>query len=411
MQASTELDYDIVIVGAGMVGCLLTYAILKSSPTVRIALVDENPARAVTGKHPGFDARSIALSAGSVELLEKLGLWAELRVNAQAIDDIHISDRGGCGMVDLCSVDSQLGKHKQSFGFVVELQDVGAVIDKQLARYTELTRLYDSRLQAIEKYTDKTTCQFENGPLLSCQLVVASDGGDSMTRGLLGIAAQHSDYHCSAIIANLRCSEPHHNKAFERFTEFGPIALLPLRDNRYSLVWSVANVDVDRLSALNDADFLAELQQAFGYRAGIFREVGKRDIYPLTLIQTTKAVTHRGVCVGNAAHSLHPVMGQGFNLGMRDIYVLARVIAELDNNEQIGRFTMLNHYWLARERDHKKTIAMTDSIVRVFANSSLPFIIGRNIALQAMSAIPSLSMPIVKQAKGQFNLFSRDHNA
>ena len=402
-KRSLQTDCDIVIVGAGMSGCLLAYAILKLSPSLKVVLVDDNPEKLSKGSHPGFDARSIALNAGSCELLDELGLWAELQEKAQAIEDIHISDRGYLGALDL-----QRNNIRQAFGYVVELQDVGLVIGKYLAQYKQLTRLYNSRLITIEKQAEQVVCQLENGQTLTAKLCVAADGASSLTRDLLAISSQTSDYACSAIIANVRCSKPHLNKAYERFTKSGPIALLPLTDNRYSLVWSVANADVARLANLTQQEFLRELQQAFGYRAGIFMAVGKRDVYPLKLIKTSKPVTHRGLCVGNAAHCLHPVMGQGFNLGLRDLYVLAQVISQVEENGVIGDYQMLNQYWLARQYDHNKTMQMTDSMVRIFSNCTWPFVVGRNIALQAMSCFPSLSLPIVKQAKGQFNLFKRD---
>lgn len=402
-----QTDYDLLIVGAGMAGCLLAYALLKLSPSLNVALLDDNPDGLYKGAHPGFDARSIALSAGSCDLLNELELWAQLKGSAQAIEDIHVSDRGCLGALDLPRHRPASDK-SDPFGFVIELQEIGLVLDKQLARYKQLTRLYNSRLVAIEKQPQQLVCQLDNGQTVTTRLCVAADGANSVTRELLAIPARQSDYGCSAIIANLCVSQAHLNKAFERFTTSGPIALLPLSNNRYSLVWSVENSDIDRLAKLDNRAFLAELQQAFGYRAGIFKEVGKRDIYPLQLIKTEKPVTHRGLCIGNAAHSLHPVMGQGFNLGMRDLYLLALLISQVKNKQEIGDFTMLNQYWSARRNDHNNTIALTDSIVRIFSNSSWPFILGRNITLQAMRCVPSLSAAIVKQAKGQFTLFNRD---
>lgn len=403
-----QTDCDLLIVGAGMVGCLLAYALLKRSPSLNIVLLDDNPEGLNNGEHPGFDARSIALSAGSCDLLDELGLWTQLKGRAQAIEDIHVSDRGFFAAVDLPRNHSTVQSKTQAFGFVIELQQIGLLLDKQLAHFKPLTRLYNSRLVAIEKQAQQVVCQLQNGQTVTARLCIAADGAKSATRELLAIPSQLSDYGCSAIIANLCVSQAHRNKAFERFTKFGPIALLPLSNNRYSLVWSVENRDIDRLAKLDAPAFLAELQQAFGYRAGIFKEVGKRDIYPLKLITTEKPVTHRGLCIGNAAHSLHPVMGQGFNLGMRDLYTLALLISQVENKQEIGDFTMLNQYWSARRNDHNNTIALTDSMVRIFSNSSWPFIIGRNISLQAMSCVPSLSAAIVKQAKGQFNLFNRD---
>ena len=408
MQPSMDKnsDYDLVIIGAGIVGCLLAYALLKRSPTLRVALVDENPPPTSVSKtfiHPGFDARSIALSAGTCDILSDLGFWADIQAHAQPIEEIHISDRGAFGRLDLRS-------ENQAFGYVLELHKIGAALKHKLDKLTQLTRFYETRIAKIEKQPQQTLCYLVDNTILTAKLCVAADGADSLTRRLLSIPSQSFDYECAAIIANVRCSKPHLNKAFERFTEFGPIALLPLADNSYSLVWSVASDDLSRLCALNDEHFLSELQNAFGYRAGVFTAAGKRDSYPLKLLKTAQPFTHRGVCIGNAAHCLHPVMGQGFNLGMRDLFVLSVIICDLSDPQKIGGFEMLNRYWLAREADHNNTIGLTDSVVRVFNNTHWPMILGRNIALQAMSYLPDLSAPIIKQAKGQFPLFSRDTN-
>lgn len=393
---------DVVIVGAGMAGCLLALAVAKQSPALNILLIDENPERLERGAHPGFDARSIALSAGSCQLFEALGLWSSLFPSAQPIDDIHISDRGHLGVVDL-EKSSQL-----PFGFVVELQDVGAVLQQQLKLYPQIKRFYNTSISHISKQQQLLICELQNKQIIEAKLCVAADGANSKTAQLLTIETTEEDYECSAIIANVICNQPHNNRAFERFTDAGPLALLPLSDNRYSLVWSVKNSELSAILSLGERGFLNKLQKAFGYRAGVFVKVGKRDSYPLKLIQADKPVTHRGVAIGNAAHCLHPVMGQGFNLGMRDLSTLANVIAQLTESDQLGGFSMLNRYWLARKKDHQTTIGMTDSIVRIFSNNSLPLVIGRNIALQAISYFPALSRPIVKQAKGQFNLFIKE---
>lgn len=401
-------DYDLVIVGAGIAGSLLAYALLKRSPTLRIALIDENPqpiAGSKTFIHPGFDARSIALSAGTRDILQDLGFWADIKEHGQPIEEIHISDRGSFGRLDLRSENEP-----QAFGYVIELHQIGRELNKRLDKLRQLTRFYNSRIAKIEKQQEQILCHLSDDKILTAKLCVAADGADSLTRHLLSIPSQPSDYECAAIIANVRCSKPHMNRAFERFTEFGPIALLPLTDNRYSLVWSVSNHDVARLCALDDDHFLRELQNAFGYRAGIFTAAGKRDSYPLKLIKTAQPFTHRGVCIGNAAHCLHPVMGQGFNLGMRDLFVLSAIISDLQDPQKIGGFEMLDRYWSARKSDHNNTISLTDSVVRIFNNTSWPIILGRNVVLQAMSYLPDLSAPIIKQAKGQFSLLSRDTN-
>ena len=397
---------DIVIIGAGMSGCLLALAIIKQSPRLNVVLIDDNPERVGKGKHPGFDARSIALSAGSCVLLDKLGLWATIKLNAQPIDDIHISDRGNLGIVNLENKSPNL-----PFGAVVELQDVGLVLQQQLARFPQITRFYQCALTNVEKLKYAVICTLNNTQKIEAKLCIAADGANSLTTQLLNIQTSHVDYLCSAIIANVSSDKAHCNRAYERFTDAGPLALLPLSDNRYSLVWSVTNSELDNLLALDETDFLAKLQQAFGYRAGIFKKAGERHSYPLKLIKSEKSITHRGVAIGNAAHCLHPVMGQGFNLGMRDISVLADIITELDDTDKLGEYSMLNKYWIARKKDHNKTINMTDSIVRLFSNTHYPIVLGRTIALHAISCFPSLGLPIVKQAKGQFNLFTQEEKS
>tara|TARA_R110001583_G_scaffold25250_3_gene91534 strand:- start:1233 stop:2522 length:1290 start_codon:yes stop_codon:yes gene_type:complete len=414
---------DIVIVGAGMSGCLLALAIVKQSPTLNIVLIDDNPEKVDKGTHPGFDNRSIALSAGSCALLEQINIWSALQKDAQPIDDIHISDRGKLGIVNLEKQHGNL-----PFGFVVELQHVGAVLQQQLEKYPQVKRIYNSVLIDIEKQPQSILCTVQNQTeqstetalpepqIIEAKLCIAADGANSLTKQLLSISSTQFDYQCSAIIANVRCDKAHLNRAYERFTDAGPLALLPLSDNRYSLVWSVKNSELADLLELDESAFLAALQKAFGYRAGVFKKAGKRYNYPLKLISSNKPFTHRGVAVGNAAHCLHPVMGQGFNLGMRDISVLANIISETANAEgnnadKLGDYSMLSRYWQARQKDHHRTINMTDSIVHIFSNTHFPFVLGRTMALQAISCFPALSSPIVKQAKGQFNLLIQEEKS
>lgn len=326
--------------------------------------------------------------------------------NAQPIQDIHISDRNRLGLVELESSSAE-----QPYGFVVELQNVGVLLNQQLSLSPRIKRFFDSSLTNISKHQSMIIGELQNKQRIEAKLCIAADGGNSKTNQLLSISSKHSDYGCSAIIANIRSDKAHQNRAYERFTSAGPLALLPLSDQRYSLVWSVKNSELASLLELNEEQFLYRLQHDFGYRAGVFTQAGKRDSYPLKLVKTDKPISHRGVAIGNAAHLLHPVMGQGFNLGMRDLSVLATVIAELDDINKLGDFSMLNRYWLARQNDHHATINMTDSIVRIFSSNDWPLVWGRSIALQAISLFPSLGKPIVKQAKGQFNLFKNENKS
>lgn len=411
-------SYDIVIVGAGMSGCLLALSLLKQNAQLRVLLLDENAQRverpatfdkkAITKqigneKNPSFDARCIALNAGSVDILNGLSLWSEIKTNAQAIEQIQVSDKGYFGALEL--IPENKGT---AFGYVVELQHVGKILARALSAFRSLTTLYNVKLNTIEQTVDFITCQLSNQQTISAKLCVGADGSNSQVRKLARISSTSVDYQRSAIICNVRCSKPHQSIAYERFTKSGPIALLPLTKNRYSLVYCVESDQAESLAELSESAFLEQLQLQFGYRAGLFEETGKRDIYPLSLLNTTKPIAHRVVCIGNAAHSLHPVAGQGFNLGLRDLFVLAKVITESDPNN-IGSFLMLNQYWQYRAKDHNRTILMTDSLVRVFSNQYSLLSIPRNIGLQTMSLFPSLSQPIIEQAKGQFDLFNREN--
>lgn len=401
--------YDVVIVGAGMSGSLLALSLLKQNAQLSVLLLDENAPRIAAkkqkgmSKHPSFDARCIALNAGSVDILNGLSLWSDIKTNAQPIEQIQVSDKGYFGALELMPENKGT-----AFGYVVELQHVGKILARALSAFSSLTTLYSVKLNTIEQTSDSVICHLSNEQTISAKLCVGADGSNSQVRELARIASDNIDYQRSAIICNVRCSKAHQSIAYERFTKGGPIALLPLTESRYSLVYCVESDQAESLAKLPESAFLAQLQLKFGYRAGLFEEAGKRDVYPLSLLKTTKPIAHRIVCIGNAAHSLHPVAGQGFNLGLRDLFVLAKVIIESES-ENIGSFSMLNHYWQCRSKDHNRTILMTDSLVRVFSNQYSLLSIPRNIGLQTMSLFPFLSQPIIEQAKGQFDLFNREN--
>lgn len=405
--SDSNAPYDVVIVGAGMSGSLLALSLLKQNNQLKVLLLDENAKRAeqtsAALSHPSFDARCIALNAGSVDILRTLSLWSDIKVNAQSIEQIQVSDKGYFGAVELTP-----NIEGSAFGYVVELRHVGKILARALSAFPSLTTLYQVKLNGIQPALESTICELSNGQYINTKLCVGADGSNSQVRELSGIKSTCSDYLRSAIICNVRTSKAHGSIAYERFTKSGPIALLPITDNRYSLVYCVDSDQAQSIADLSDSGFLSHLQKNFGYRAGLFVETGHRDIYPLSLLKTIKPLAHRVVCIGNAAHSLHPVAGQGFNLGLRDLFVLAKVIVESEH-EQIGTFSMLNRYWQCRVKDHNNTILMTDSLVRIFSNQYHLLSVPRNIGLQAMSLFPCLSQPIIEQAKGQFDLLNKEN--
>ena len=235
--------YDVVIVGAGMSGALLALSLLKKNAALSVLLLDENPERvapvatANSADNPSFDARCIALNAGSVDALRELSLWQDIQGNAQAIEKIQVSDKGYFGAPEL-----QPETEGQPFGYVVELAHVGQVLARALAAFTSsLTTLYNVKLTALEQKSSLVTCQLSNGESINAKLCVGADGSDSQVRALAKIEFSNHDYHRSAMICNVRCAKPHQSTAYERFTKSGPIALLPLTDNRYSLVYCIEN--------------------------------------------------------------------------------------------------------------------------------------------------------------------------
>ena len=402
---SHHTAYDVIVIGAGMSGSLLALSLLKQNARLNILLVDENVKRENQSPHfhPSFDARCIALNAGSVDTFIALSLWDEIEPNAQSIKQIQVSDKGYFNSLRLTPEMTQ-----DAFGYVVELRRVGKVLEDALSAYSSLTRLYGVTLDGLEQTPDYVTCLLSNDEHVTAKLCVGADGSKSQVRRLAKIKSSCDDYQRSAIICNIGSAKEHQCIAYERFTKSGPIALLPLTNNRYSLVYCIENEHAQRVANLPNEQFLMHLQQVFGYRAGVFNEAGKRHVYPLSLLKTSKPIAHRVVCIGNAAHSLHPVAGQGFNLGLRDVFVLANVIAD-SCQKNIGSFAMLNDYWMFRMKDHHQSILMTDSLVRIFSNHHHILSVPRNIGLQAMSLFPCLSDPIIAQAKGQFDLFKKEN--
>ena len=230
---------------------------------------------------------------------------------------------------------------------------------------------------------------------------MAADGDKSFIRQLLDIPTEREEYGQSAVIANVTPSKNHQGIAYERFTDSGPLALLPLSENRCSLVWTVRSEQADEVMALSDEAFLAQLQSRFGFRLGRFEHVGRRQVYPLALVQAKEHVVNRVALIGNAAHALHPVAGQGFNLGIRDIAVLAQVVVDAAQaGKDFGHLEVLREYETWRARDHKEVITFTDALARLFANNSPPLACARNVGLLALDMLPAAKSMLARRTMG-----------
>ncbi|WP_028022956.1 2-octaprenyl-6-methoxyphenyl hydroxylase [Enterovibrio calviensis] len=393
--APSTHTYDVIIAGGAMAGATLALAIERlTQAQLSVAVVE---AAIPDNAHPGYDARSIALSYGSCQLLEQLGIWQKVAPFATAINTIHVSDRGHFGLTEMNARKEGL----PYLGNVIELADAGRVFHQALHQAKNITLYCPSFVTELRRETDKVSITLNDGQVLTTKLMVAADGALSSCCDMVGIARHEHDFEQVALIANVTTSLPHQGKAFERFTETGPVALLPMSEGRSSLVWCVKPHQADDLLALSDGEFTDKLQHMFGWRLGQLLHVGQRSSYPLILRQATQLVSHRFAVVGNAAQTLHPIAGQGFNLGLRDVVTLAEEIAQAHNEHQDGgNMMMLQRYLHRREPDRDATVAMTSGLVHGFSNTSAPLIVGRNLGLAAMSVFSGLKAPLLTRAMG-----------
>ncbi|MBC3766855.1 2-octaprenyl-6-methoxyphenyl hydroxylase [Neptunicella marina] len=388
-------EFDVVIAGGGTVGLTLALALCQQTE-LSVAIVEAKIYQA-DQLHPGFDARSIALAKHTQEVLTGLGL--DIADLGTAIQKIKVTDKGFAGQCWLDAKEQQL----DALGFVVDLHPLGEQLHQLLQQQSpqQLHWFCPDSIESLTQYADKVEISLQSGAAISAGLLVVADGAKSTTASLLKADYQSDDYHQSAIIANVEMSQPHRHIAYERFTQKGPLALLPRAGNTCSLVWTVARDQQQAMLDMPDAQFLTELQQAFGYDLGLFKAVSQRYAYPLSLTRACEQPLHRAVLIGNASHTLHPIAGQGFNLGLRDVEVLAYLLAQACSNKQdCGEFSLLHRYHQARKPDHQRVIGLTDSLVRIFSNHDFPLVMSRNIGLSLLNAFPSLKSALADQAMG-----------
>jgi 2-octaprenyl-6-methoxyphenol hydroxylase len=358
--------YDIAIVGGGLVGASLAVALRGSGR--RILLVEAFAPDSAS--QPSFDERTTALGNASRRIFEAVGVWPAMRADAAPITAIHVSDAGRFAFARLEA--AKLGL--EALGYVVPNRVLGRALWAALAADPDLTLRVPARVESLAGLADGALAlgitSAAGAQTVSARLVVACDGGASRVRELLGIAATVDDYAQQAVVASLLTDAPNDGMAYERFTPAGPMALLPLAAGPEAgwrtLVWAASPDDAHRLMALDMPRFLREWQQAFGWRAGRALRLGTRACYPLALTRSQASVAARVVLLGNAAQALHPVAGQGFNLGLRDAASLAELLAEGDADP--GDPELLARFGAGREADRDGVVRFTDTLVRTFSD-------------------------------------------
>lgn len=385
-------QFDVVIAGGAMAGMTLALTINKKSPQpLSIAVIE--PFQVDHQQHPGFDSRSIALSYGTVAILEQFGLWSHIAKVATPIEHIHVSDRTHAGMTEITS--QEVGV--DALGYVVELADVGRIYHQQAQQDKHIT-LLEASVASVERSEDKVSVALSDGSSIEGKLLVAADGALSTSCQQVGVELVEHDFDQVAVIANITTQQAHNGRAFERFTDSGPVALLPMSQGRMSLVWCLRPERAQQVMNLSDEQFLSQLQQAFGWRLGKLEKVGQRASYPLLLRYRQQNCSHRLAIVGNAAQTLHPIAGQGFNLGIRDVVTLAECIATASQDP--GSYQALKQFKAARKDDRDATIAMTSALVHIFSNDYMSLRIGRNLGLFAMDNLPALKTPLLRRTLG-----------
>lgn len=395
MSAETN-DCDVLIVGGGLVGSSLAIALDGSD--LRVVQVEAVASQINPLANP--DERSLALARASVNALSALGVWPLVEAKVTPIRSVHVSRRGEFGAIRLAAAEHGL----DAFGATCPARELGNGLLMRLERCVNLVRHAPARLSAIESDDDgilATLAAGEGEQRLRTRLLVGADGTGSFVRDALGIGADRFDYTQTAFVATVQPERAMDGRAWERFTATGPVAVLPLADRRAGVVMTVPTADAARVAVLDDAGFLAELHERFGYRLGKFSRLGKRVSHPLACMFAQRVIGPRAVLVGNAAQTIHPIGAQGFNLGLRDALTLAELlVAQARAGGDAGDAALLRRYVELRREDREGTAAASDSLARWTASEALPLKALRSLGLIAIDRIAPLKQAVVARGMG-----------
>jgi 2-octaprenyl-6-methoxyphenol hydroxylase len=392
--AAPPLEVDVAVVGGGMVGASLAAALAASG--LRLLLVETVPFGAAA--QPSFDERTTALGNASRRIFEGLAVWDAIAPEASPIRAIHVSDAGRFGFARLTAAEHGI----EAFGYVVPNRRIGGALWGRLGACATLTLRVPARVADVTIGAERVQLRVvgESGASepVAARLVVAADGAHSQIRAAAGIEAAVQDYGQVAIVANVASDTPHDDTAYERFTPAGPLAVLPLADGARGVIWACRGSDAPALLALDDAAYLAQLQARFGWRAGRFVRAGRRASYPLALARATSPVAARTVLIGNAAQALHPVAGQGFNLGLRDAAMLAETLA--GESGDVGALALLERFAAWRARDRRGVVHFTDSLVKLFGDPRPPVRLLRDLGLLLFDLLPPAKSALARVSAG-----------
>ena len=393
--------YDVVVVGGGLIGVSLARALASADADISVALVDA--VRADSDQHPSYDDRAIALAEGSMRIFAALGAATRLREESSPIDQVHVSDRGHFGFTRLNADEAGL----DALGYVTDARTLGSVLNELLTTTDGVDTFIPAEVVSVDTNSADEIAvglhERDSGRerTLRGRLLVAADGGRSRVRSLVGVESDVREFGQSAVTANVTPGRPHRQVAYERFTDTGPIALLPMTNGRSGLIWTLPTESAEQLMQLDERAFAGALAERFGSRLGEFSRIGVRSCHPLSFVEVREQVRHRTVIAGNAAHTLHPVAGQGLNLGLRDVAALAEtVVAARRHSGDVADPQHLQSYQAWRRAEQRNVVCFTNSIVRLFSNQLPLLTTGRSLGLVLLDTVPVMKRWFLARATG-----------
>lgn len=391
-----QTDYDLIIVGGGLTGASLACC-LAGGP-LRVAVIEAVPIQ--SAQQPSYDEKGLALSLSSRRIFNATGIWPRLSARALPIEHIHVSDRGHFGFVRLHGEDLGL----PALGYVVIARELGQALLAAMGAAPNIDFLCPAEVTAIKKEAEGISVDInqEDATLtLSGKLLAVAQGTHSGLRDHAGIKMAKKDYRQTAIVCNVTPERPHANTAYERFTDSGPLALLPLPEQRCAAVFTVHAADKDRFLAMPDGEFLQSLEQRFGKRLGRFTRLGQRKSYPLRLLTTEEQVRERTVFLGNAVHTIHPNGAQGFNLCLRDAAGLAETLTDAAREgRDPGALAVLNSYIDTRRADQGRVIRFSDTLAELFSKPGPARVLARDLGMLLTDLVPPLKKGLIMGATG-----------
>jgi len=392
--------FDVIIVGGGMTGASLALLLKPAiEQGLKVALIEAHAASAQQVSQPSFDDRTTALSLSTQRIFSKIGVWLNMVGQACAIKHIQVSQQKQLGRIRLHAQDSQV----EAMGYVLENRIMGQQLMSAMLKIPQLTLFTPAQVTSYKvdaKGAQLSILQQDQTIELQGNLVVLADGANSEGCRQLGISQRRHDYGQNALVCNVSFDQPHDNWAFERFTMQGPMALLPMTANRFALVWCMGKEQSQQYLDMNDDAFQQALQQALGHKLGRVIRSGERFSYPLSLVVAQEQIRRHVVVLGNAAHAMHPVAGQGFNLALRDTQALAKQISEHWPDHSIGSLDVLNRYLFSQIKDQKITIGLSDGLPKAFTQSGTGWSLLRAMGMSVMDVTPVAKKLFTRQAMG-----------